>query len=899
MAVSKFLKTLGVTVSLPHNKIENRPQSEFGHPLKISSEFGILEHFQIYGVNPKSDTRQRTSVVLSRKNGSNTQYLLIVRGEQQGLKGLLDLSDSEQTIFRNLMVHYREQNLIRIVYAYKRLTKDEVSAYVNQYSGIVKSKRYDAESILRVAGPLENKLKFLGCLGVKAKIREDAKLVVNQFVNGGLKVSIMSGDSYENTINIARELDLPPTNPTDSSSYFNLSFDSAARARADFHLYTEQIYHMLKTFNYKSLNKSLENTTTEKLKESVLYMMGNKNSDKLFKSMVVGGKQLDILLGCDYLIERFRVLLVFTNSIIGHDLQPSHKARLTSMLRHKGDIIMAVGDGLNDIGMFNEANISVQLSNGDVPLYFGDIVVNRLDIIAKLVFFTGFNLNKNMKTAIIFHSMLWIKYAAVNLWLYNIVGTSFGFFYQYQVLIMFLFFFLDTFYKTCFLQSYPAELMANNPIVYQEHKVFLNRILLMVYIAALSISFEIVIVLSTAKLMFAQESTAKGYKFHQEALYLYVFTQLWINSAIKNYYMSNSPHLYSMTVFGMSLAAFVLIIVYHGYYELVEQSREFNFMSLFENITFVTIFIACWLVPGYFNWILMNVINAKVLHPIKYFLTYNRKRNRVPWVTFAAEKRDLLVSFISYINTKTTVDMIIDQIAEVIRPVKSKYIEPIMQKLLLLNIHEFSVGFDQFSNKILDKREHEKFCSVNAEKHYKFSMWFGLAIATMYAVELGIRLVYLYLDGWEHLDTLYLRNTIYKILFYLLMIVLLKTKKRGSTAYKIVNGILFLAAILDCVLFILSEVMPSSSAPIYYQMSISSRVVSSALPLNFPQSVFLLVFFESLSIYKSMFGKGPIETLITNPLFISILILDLIGLALAKISMKKKVAIHKLVRQDD
>jgi hydroxymethylpyrimidine pyrophosphatase-like HAD family hydrolase/2-oxo-4-hydroxy-4-carboxy--5-ureidoimidazoline (OHCU) decarboxylase len=892
MAVSKFLKTLGVTVSLPHKKQENRPHSEYGHPLKISSEFGILEHYQIYGVNPKSDNRQITSVVLSRKIGSQTQYLLLVRGEQNGLKGLMELSDTEQTVFRNLMVYYREQNLVRIIYAFKRLTKEEVSAYVNQYSGIVRSKRYDAESIMRVASPLETKLKFLGCLGVKAKIRDEAKIVVNKFTDGGLKVSIMSGDSYENTISIARELNLPPTNPTDSSSYFNLSFDSVARAKADFHLYTEQIYHTLKTFNYKSLNKSLETTTTHKLKESVLYMIGNKQSDHLLKSMVIGGKQLDIMLSSKYLIERFRVLLVFTTSIIGHDLQPFHKAKLTNMLRHKGDIILAVGDGLNDIGMFNEANLSIQLSNGDVPLYFGDIVVNRLDIIAKLVFFTGFNLNKNMKTSLIFHTMIWLKFTAMNLWLYNLVGCSFGFFYQYQVLIMMLFFFFDTFYKTCFLHSYPAELMANNPIIYQENKVFLNRILLIVYVVLLSIGLEMVLILVTAKQMVAQENTDTGYKINQEALYLYILTQLWINSAIKNYFLSNAPQLYRLTIFIACLTVYLMVIIYHGYYELAIESRQFNVLSLFTNKTIVTVFVVCWLVPAYLNWILVNVIYAKVIDPIKYYLVYNKDRHRVPWVAYASEKKEQLSKYISIESTKTTLDMIVDQIAEVIRPSKAKYIEPIMQKLLLLNIHEFSVGFDQFFNKILDKREHEKFCSVNAEKHYKFSLWFGLAIATMYAIELGIRLVYLRLDDWNDKESLYRRNAIYKIFLYLLMIILLKIKKRGSTAYRIVNTILFLVAIVDLSLFILSEVMFTDKykPSIYHELSISSRAVSSALPLNFPQAVFLLISFEGLRIYKSLFSNGPVGNLFNNPLFISIIMMDLIALGLAKISMKKKVS---------
>lgn len=846
----------------------------------------MMEHFQIYGVNPKTDTRVRTSIVLARRIGSHSHYYVIVRGELSSMKASLEMADAEQTLFRNLMVQYMEHNLTRFIYAQKKITKEEVTAYVNRYSGIVKAKKYDADTIDRIASSLETRLKFIGCIGVKAKLREESKPLVDRFLKAGINVSILSGDNYENTVNVGRELGLSPPNPTDTSSYFNLSFDSSSRARSDFTLYLEQVYHSLKSQNYTTLNKALESRDKPE-KE----MIQTQERDELLRKMVLGGRQLDIVLSSQTLLSHFRVLLTFTGNILGHDLLPHHKAELTKLLRMKGEQIMAVGDGLNDLGMLNQATIGVQLSNGDVPLYFGDLVVNKLDVLSRLVFFTGFNLSKNFKGILLFQTITWTKIALINIWYFNLVDLGSGFFTHYHVIYLVGFFAVESLFRSSFTSKYPPSLLAPHPQIYQEKSIFGSKLMLIFYICFLSICFEIFFVYLLGNVSIGREYFSNGFPFEQEIFYLYFLAMLWFNTTCANYFISSASTRYNLLVYLLSAILFAAVMIYHLFYRLPEDFQGFEIFKVFTNIAFTTCYITAWLVPSYLNSILMTVLKAKVLDPVKYLIKYHRESmKKAGWNSKDNELGDDISKFIGVEREKMTADMIVDQVADVVQPSKTKPMEAIVQKLLLLNIHEFSVGFDQFTNEILDQREHKKFCEANAEKHYRFTIWFIVALGIMHLIEIGIFLFYLGVENWRSIRVLYKQYSVYMVVLFAVMLVVLGCRRRGVAVYRTVNIFMCLALAVEIALFIGDVIKPeNSSVPSFHDLSLNSRTVSSAIPLNFPPALIFIVIFEGLRIARTLFLTSALSTSVSNPLFLAILVINLIALAAAKISMKKKV----------
>ena len=176
--------------------IHQNKYSKFqGYQVKVECNFGFLKNYEIHGVNPRSESRQRTSIIVSQRGPSEDQYYIFVRGDQVAMRGVLQLDAQEQTNFRNLMVQYKELMLNRVIYAFRRLTPEEVEIYLNGYNLMVQSKRVDNFGINRLAKPLEVNLKFLGCLGIKTTINKDAQDLINSLRQADIPISVMSGDS--------------------------------------------------------------------------------------------------------------------------------------------------------------------------------------------------------------------------------------------------------------------------------------------------------------------------------------------------------------------------------------------------------------------------------------------------------------------------------------------------------------------------------------------------------------------------------------------------------------------------------------------------------------------------------------------------------------------------------
>ena len=205
-SVDEFLLNLGVTITEPPSL--HKPTRDGTYSVRIESRFGMVRNFTIFGVNPKTETRDLTSIVALDRSSPDAQYYVFVRGDHITMKNLLFLKQQEKTHYRNAMVKYKNLLLNRLVYAYRKLSDKEMSKYHTTYARMVFNNRVESAEIDRLAASLENNLRFIGCLGLKTKIKPDAVSLLRSLKEAELKTSILSGDTFENTLNVARELKL-------------------------------------------------------------------------------------------------------------------------------------------------------------------------------------------------------------------------------------------------------------------------------------------------------------------------------------------------------------------------------------------------------------------------------------------------------------------------------------------------------------------------------------------------------------------------------------------------------------------------------------------------------------------------------------------------------------------
>lgn len=83
-------------------------------------------------------------------------------------------------------------------------------------------------------------------------------------------------------------------------------------------------------------------------------------SAKLFKSLLLSGTALDIMLQDEVLVSHFKFMLTFAKNIVGYNLSPYHKATIVGFYKEVHKIyVMSVGDGYNDIGMLRSSDVSI------------------------------------------------------------------------------------------------------------------------------------------------------------------------------------------------------------------------------------------------------------------------------------------------------------------------------------------------------------------------------------------------------------------------------------------------------------------------------------------------------------------------------------------------------------
>jgi soluble P-type ATPase len=896
-SVYQFLKHIEISNIFPEEKDLGSKMKEFGHPMIIRTEYGKIDELQVYGVNPKNQLRQRTSIVVANRNSSSNYFFLLVRGEQHAMKGTFNMPEVDMNVYRNLMASYKDKRLTRIVYAYRRLSKEEVKNYVEQYSVIVKAKKYEIESINRVALPLEKNLKFLGAIGLKAKVRKEAVKLVENLRAAYIKVSILSGDTYENTVNVARELGLPPYNISDTSSYFNLSIDSQARTKNDLNSYLEIIYHLLKSSNYQALNVALGNIVKDKEENVQAHQILQELSStaekgrvdfKFKRPMILSGKSLCFIQSSSELEEIFKIILVFTSSVIGHDLLPSQKAWITKSIRKQDDVILAVGDGLNDIGMFNEAHVGVQLINDDSNTFIGDIIINRLDILSSLIFDTGFNLFKNIKS--ILYVLIWhtTKFAVANFWVYIRTDFSTRFFDPYMIHIIALLPIVECIYVAIVHDPYPKEFIANNLAVYQEHNIFSARITLVASIFFACVIFEVFLTFFIAHFFFSPEMLESGFSGGYHMTYMYIITSFIVNCVQSNYFFWTFRQQNKfIAAIGMTIIG-ALLYTYYFLVDIKSPEKYFSMTSVLSTVPLVTCYIIASMVSLYFNFIFLMVLKFKAIHPVQGLITQLLQK-AYDWKSHVDNRNPIIANFMkSYVEYNHTSDKLVDKVADIVKPRTQKKVEPNIMKIILLNVYNFNIGFEQFRNKILDFREHMKFSVFNVKSHFKFTLFIFKLEIIFYSLEALLKLSTMIAkkDGW---NALYRHNFLHKIAAYGILVWLInRVKARDLDLYKVIIYGQISTLVIDLILLLLDIFLPYHSLDIWHNLNLNNRLLSSSIPIDFTHSFILLSLFSLIKIYKSLFMKNPIIQYISSPISIVVLLLNILLLLGLKLSLKKK-----------
>ncbi|KAE9467934.1 hypothetical protein C3L33_00154, partial [Rhododendron williamsianum] len=220
---------------------------------------------------------------------------------------------------------YGEGGLRTLALAYRKLEEAEYSAWNNEFIKAKTSIGGDREAMLeRVSDLMERDLILIGATAVEDKLQKGVPQCIDKLAQAGLKIWVLTGDKLETAINIGssastgHEADLH-----NKPEYRHAAQDSRKAVKDDIVMQITNASQMIKL---------------------------EKDPHAAF-ALIIDGKTLSYALEDD-LKHEFLNLAVVCASVICDKIGKTRNWKIT----------LAIGDGANDVGMIQEADIGVGIS---------------------------------------------------------------------------------------------------------------------------------------------------------------------------------------------------------------------------------------------------------------------------------------------------------------------------------------------------------------------------------------------------------------------------------------------------------------------------------------------------------------------------------------------------------
>ena len=361
--------------------------------------------FPILAFQDRTPEHPDFSIIYCNENNAT---ILLCRGQKDSMLNKLSLNESEREKLESLLIFFEVKGVIPLIYARKTLNHEQETNYLSQYNNLRSSLINQQEKISVLAEELENKLEFIGVLGIDAPLDIIFAENLNFFQKEiGAKLWLLSGDSSINVFNAARKIGLIGS----SMRVFSLDEISETDLILGMKTLLDNLKNLIKIHKKAFSPKHLQNKGSKKKLMDDSKISITEEDDLEQMSLIISGNSLDMIIKNQYLNQNFRFLCSFISSLIGYQLKAHHKAWLAEMVQKsflKSPRILAIGNGYNDGPMLQQADFGVEIKGfglGDLRLpdlkHFRTIVRdlaipyqeklhNLIDLLAYKSLFFGF-----------------------------------------------------------------------------------------------------------------------------------------------------------------------------------------------------------------------------------------------------------------------------------------------------------------------------------------------------------------------------------------------------------------------------------------------------------------------------------------------------------------------------
>ncbi|KAL2523332.1 putative phospholipid-transporting ATPase 8 [Forsythia ovata] len=314
------------------------------HELDHQSGRKIDRSYKLLHVLEFSSARKRMSVIV--KNVEN-QLLLLCKGADSVMFERLSRNgrDFEATTMNHIK-QYAEAGLRTLVVAYRELTEEEFRSWEEEFLKAQTSLNVDRDALVDAAADkIERNLILLGATAVEDKLQKGVPACIDKLANAGIKIWVITGDKMETAINIGYACSLL----RDDMKQIVVTLDSP------------EINDLEKQGDKEAIAKASSASISKQIREGNSQLSLYKGCSISF-GLIIDGKSLSFALNKN-LEDSFLDLAINCSSVICCRSTPKQKALVTRLLKMgTGKTTLAIGDGANDVGMLQEADIGVGIS---------------------------------------------------------------------------------------------------------------------------------------------------------------------------------------------------------------------------------------------------------------------------------------------------------------------------------------------------------------------------------------------------------------------------------------------------------------------------------------------------------------------------------------------------------
>lgn len=335
---------------------------------------GSSAEYELLSICEFNSTRKRMSAIFRCPDGV---IRLFCKGADTVILERLSKSEPQpfvESTFRHLE-DFAVEGLRTLCIASRIVGEEEFKIWSEKHYEASTSMDDRSDKIDAVAELIETDLFLLGATAIEDKLQDGVPETIQTLQEANIKIWVLTGDRQETAINIGMSCKL-------------LSED----------------------MNLLIVNEETKNDTRLNLQEKLdaIHDHQVEMEDASFDSslaLIIDGHSLGFALEAD-LEDMFLELGTFCKAVICCRVSPLQKALVVKMVKRKkkGSLLLAIGDGANDVSMIQAAHVGVGISGmeGMQAARSADISIGQFKFLKKLLLVHGAWSYQRISTAILY-----------------------------------------------------------------------------------------------------------------------------------------------------------------------------------------------------------------------------------------------------------------------------------------------------------------------------------------------------------------------------------------------------------------------------------------------------------------------------------------------------------------